>query len=397
MTVSPVAMGLKQVVTFVIPLVLTTVVGCGSRGGGTVGPPMEPTGPCIGTCVPDPGSRPPNCAAEQAGLEFLSVWNFDDIKEFDGVPQAYGRGLYAYTDKSTPNISPSGYEQPATPVERCGPTNAMHIHGGPFRGWGGGVGVSFKNIDRSRCEPGAAQPGDCRPIPGDFAGLTLDLNQWEGISLWARRGPNSQASVRVGMGDQNTDDDISFRTSLVPANPRNCERNRECSCPNQKPCSPYVVPGTTDLTYYCWDPADGTVPVTMADERTLATDKCGTSKCKDDYPAFPGEGDPSFNASACTPYSFNNGTGASYCFTPGKDHVPYDNTQTCGDHWVFPVTLTTDWHLYFVPFTVLQQQGFGKKFARPELAVASMLRLMWDVGWVDYWVDDVGFYRRVRN
>ena len=38
----------------------------------------------------------------------------------------------------------------------------------------------------------------------------MDVSEWEGISFWARRGPDSQAGFRVLVGDKNTDDDIAY-------------------------------------------------------------------------------------------------------------------------------------------------------------------------------------------
>ncbi|MES1171980.1 MAG: hypothetical protein ABUL77_01980 [Bacteroidota bacterium] len=381
-----------------IALSVTVLAGCGARGGvvpdgGFPASGATPPGGCISTCYPDPGSRPVNCAQQEAGLEFLKVWDFED---------GTGTGMYEYGDRSTANFSPNKYAPPSEDADRCGRTKVMHIFGGPFRGWGGGVGVGFINAaPRKRCyEPIETRPDYCPAANAEYAELTLDLSKWDGVSLWARRSPNSQSAIRVGLGDRQTDDDISFQSQYAgpgappgaPPRQKYCRRNRECGCANSRPCTP-IDPDDSTSDRYCWDPARDPVPVTMSNERLVVAEKCGPTRCAAPYDAFDRLVDREFNGKACTPYSFVNGIASSYCFNPGVDPDPAENNELCGDSWVFPVAVSNDWHLYLIPFTQLQQQGFGKKFARPDLTAISMLRLMWDVGWVDYWVDDVGFYR----
>ena len=65
-----------------------------------------------------------------------------------------------------------------------------------------------------------------------------DVSAWEGISFWARRGPDSQAGFRVLVGDKYTDDDIAYLTYRIdPMLPRYCERVRECGCLNHRTCT----------------------------------------------------------------------------------------------------------------------------------------------------------------
>ena len=62
-----------------------------------------------------------------------------------------------------------------------------------------------------------------------------DVSAWEGISFWARRGPDSQAGFRVLVGDKYTDDDIAYLMYRIdPMLPRYCERVRECGCLNHR-------------------------------------------------------------------------------------------------------------------------------------------------------------------
>jgi hypothetical protein len=394
MPVSPVVVSYNPAVALLVALPLAGLGACGPRGGGTGADAEAPPVGCVGTCTPDPGSRPVNCAEQEAGLEFFKFWDFET---------GFGRFMYEYTDRSSPNISPMGYQAPeAQTTNRCGPpTQVMRIHGGPFRGWGGGVGIGFAHLHDS---PAACPDPGCPQATPDFpqAVATIDVSRWQGISFWARRGPNSQAAVRLGLGDRYTDDDVSYLMYRAdPLKPRACERNRECGCVDQgKSCSYFEGAGAGDTRvpagYYCWNPGTDNPPAPargeFGDMFSYAT--CSTTKCDEPYAAHPeDQSDPAFQGRGCRPYSFGNGTAAMYCFDPGADPNPFDGNQTCGDSWVSPVTLTTDWRLYLVPFTRMAQQGFGKKFPKLDLTAATMLRLMWDVGWVDYWVDDVGFYR----
>jgi hypothetical protein len=408
--------GIAFASTLVTCVALATTSGCRSPSDvfPEAGVPLPLT--CIGTCAPDPGPKAlsvADCQAEEAGLEFLPVPGWD----FEG---GLGNNMYVYTDQTTANIfsyvdatqpdysQRTGWQPNAARLKRCGdadPGNyVMHIAGGPYRAFGGGMGVSFSKFHGlgQLCPvvPDSALPEYCPPTAATFQFQTLDLSRWDGISLWARRGPDGQAAIRVGLGDTDTDDDISYLTSTVDATkPRQCERNLECACNNHLPCTDYQ--GTS----YCWDPKLSDRPILDDDanalwmnqhELVLPASKCGQSRCDDIYAAAQAP-DPIFNGHACSYYAYPFGEASLWCFDPGKDHVPYSSIDTCGDHWVFPVNLTTDWHLYLVPFTELSQQGFGKKFAKPLLSQASLLRLMWDVGWLDYWIDDVRFYRIKKN
>jgi hypothetical protein len=58
------------------------------------------------------------------------------------------------------------------------------------------------------------------------------------------------------------------------------------------------------------------------------------------------------------------------------------------------VDLSTDWQFFTVPFTNLRQQGWAKKSLQLDLHSVSMIRFSWDSGKIDYWIDDVSFYRR---
>ena len=137
---------------------------------------------------------------------------------------------------------------------------------------------------------------------------------------------------------------------------------------------------------------------------------CDVSNCNSVYPAYPcdllpntgrfaGTGapdrgvTPSSFGKPCTPYAFENGISGSYCYDPKTDPPPSPTTELCGDFWMTTVDLTTDWQFFKVPFSVLRQQGFAKKSPGLDLHSVSVVRFSWDVGWIDYWVDQVSFYR----
>jgi hypothetical protein len=393
---------------------------------------------------------PADCAGDEAGLELVTLGDFSPVG-------SVATNWYVYIDKSgTGKISSfdKGWQASTVsdPFPRCGqPSNALHIQGGLFLGWGGGFGTAAANWLLYPQDPHFNCPADsdvslCPPsnTPTYLNGALVDASAYEGVALWARRGPDSQGGIRINVGDQNTDDDISYLTyQFDPTIPRNCERVRECACTNHKACSKWASspldttaypqfaswacpPGASDTShcasssnsqtcatpgpyYYCEDPSSGIVPgynATSAPDTACNT--CDVTNCNLPYPAYPGG--PPFASSAggaastgqydaqyynrpCTPYTMRSGLSTSYCFDPATDPPPAESDQQCGDHWITPIYLTNQWALYLVPFTTMQQQGFGKKFGKMDLHAVTMVRLTWDGGYVDYWIGKVAFYR----
>lgn len=383
----------------------------------------------VGTLVAGPGGGPTpvNCAAEEAGLEFFpdpssprAIVNFETPGTLPG--QYIGQYMYAYYDgtsfahpEGTAVGVAAGYQPQAIPLSRCSgdpdpnpnpnPNHVLHITGGPFLGWGGGLGVAMQHLsqDEGLCL-GSPLRQYCPPAIGDAVSIAaLDLSQWDGVAVWARRGPNSQPLLRVLVGNKDTDDDISYLTDLsdrAHMNPRYCERVRECACTYQNLACAYADAGTpgaaSDGGYYCGlpgaAPGPGIIPPISGSD--AATNTCNVSRCNDPYPAFPADvTDVKFVGRPCTPYAFRNGLQSSYCFNPGVDPPPAESDQQCGDHWTAPLHLTTDWQLFKVPFTTMFQQGFGKRSPSFDLKSVSVVRLTWDAGSVDYWIDDLRFYR----
>ena len=101
------------------------------------------------------------CAKAEANYDFRSpaLWTFDAPE-----PETLARGMYSYTDNSTSiatfripsnqrpgELDPKTWEPPTAVMPRCSdPPNdrnhAIHIQGGPFLSWGGGVGIGMKNF-----------------------------------------------------------------------------------------------------------------------------------------------------------------------------------------------------------------------------------------------------------
>src|SRR5690606_2417022 len=227
-------------------------------------------------------------------------WTFDRVG-MSGSPSA--QTLYTYDDDSAHNLTPQGWEPPSAPATRCqdasGPEYAFHLTGGPFRDYGGGIGTRFDRLNTSgNC--GSSEPelraDYCPPLGTEypFDAHTIDVRGYEGISFWARRGPDSQPLLRVMVGDKRTDDDISYLMyEYDPDQPRYCERNLVCDCRRNVPCSEAVVPddnGEPRTIFACFDPETEPYPV---DARSY--DLCGDWVCSEPFPAFPNfEGDEPF-------------------------------------------------------------------------------------------------------
>jgi hypothetical protein len=390
--------------------------------------------PCLGpSCVPqDTGATVTeaplvDCTAAEQGVEFAP---FSVLDNETGTAQYF----YQYVD-GTSGLQPSGYSPPALAQDRClgaKPGNfVMHESGGPFVGWGGGIGIGLEHLNQDAglctsptspfCPLGGGSttttPCYCPPLGTGAAGqainfAALDVSQYDGISFWARRGPNGQPLLRVLVGDKYTDDDISYLMSVGdPTEPRFCERKGECSCLFQNascdfyPANLPVVPSDVDGGgYYCGPP--GSLPGSasqsgggsVGNPTGAATNRCNVTLCDAPYSAFPNNGpDPTFGGRACTPYVYRNGTEVNLCYNPGKDPLPPEPDQQCGDHFAFPVNLSTEWKFYMIPFTEMSQQGWAKQARAFDLTSASVVRFTWDVGYIDYYIDNIRFYRNSRS
>lgn len=341
--------------------------------------------------------------------------------------------------------------------EQDGANGVFHVQGGPFRAWGGAVGRHLKCLNSTGGDiyssdqfrvtypegdvPDALNKG-CGSTPA-FAcanpddalaysacpardrvsveqmaqeelfmrGMTLDVTQWDGISFWARRTNDSQPGIRVALGDKYTDDDLSYlQYHLNPDEPRFCERNQECGCPGGREC----VNGA------CYDPrvdppldpedvtmresfVDGTMIPELNEDNARGYAPCGQWICERGFRAFRSAGggspreDVAFFGSTCNDFTFRGGITDKFCYDPASGRFPHENSHVCGDHWLKPVHLSTEWQFFKVPFSDLLQQGWAKESYELDLTSAAVVRFIWGRGWVDMMLDDVRFYRNTHS
>jgi hypothetical protein len=146
--------------------------------------------------------------------------------------------------------------------------------------------------------------------------------------------------------------------------------------------------------------------ISTAASGQLATNTCNLTRCNEAYAAHPeAGGDPQFAGRQCRPFTYRTGVSSSFCYDPAgttpaggraPDPPPAETDQQCGDHWTHPIHVTTDWQLFLVPFSSMFQQGWAKRFPTFDLKSVSMVRLTWDAGPVDFYVDNWRFYRVAR-
>lgn len=337
-------------------------------------------------------------------------------------------------------------------------SRVFHIQGGPFRAWGGAVGRHLKCLNLAESEllpegtitstweesgispilhkgcgntgatacsnPADAlaysacpardrvEPEQMPPNERFMRNVTLDLTQWDGISFWARRTNDSQPGIRVALGDKYTDDDLSYlQYHINPEDQRFCERNQECGCPGGREC----IDGT------CYDPrvdapleegavsmstsrVDGSPMPVLDEENIHRYTPCGQFMCERGFLAFRGASDGSvaredmaFAGTTCQPFTFRGGITDDFCYDPASGRYPHENSQVCGDHWLKPVHLSTEWQFFKVPFSDLLQQGWAKESYELDLTSAAVVRFIWGRGWVDMMLDDVRFYRNTHS
>ncbi len=395
---------------------------------------------CVGTCEPDYGSQAIDCSAE-AGLEFFPapVMNGDtgEIVSFysynDNTSDFMVSGPGGYTPGQANYEPPAAvvYDKPSCvdgrPVQSDAGQNVHHLRGGLFREWGGGMGRNLTGLvtTAAGCFPRPSSEGnpeycaDADPrieaiagtpeyttLAGAYYGMVVDLRGWEGISFWARQGPNNTGGIRVYVADRQLDDDVAYYEYQAGIQPM-CGRVRECGCRNHRPCTP----GDGELTgFYCWDPAiDGSIAELRAQygamgalQRFDARYECGATACNEPNPTTMNP-DPLFSTptatptpgtAECLPYKLTNDLEDYFCYDPNKpETLPSDGPQRCGDGWAKGVTLSQNWQFFTVPFTELRQEGYAQEFQYLDLSKITLVRFSWSQGWVDVWLDDVRFYR----
>jgi hypothetical protein len=398
----------------------------------------------LNAAVNDPGPDPTmmDDCTDPAGYEFFLV---DDYEA--------GLATKSYTYNDTTNellpLAIKDWQPSSTPIPwgpRCGSTHAMHF-GGVHTNWGAGYGTAIYNhldtlnpdlnnptvvaTDFSEYTPakpwGFFWPGDQSLTMGLQA---VDLTGFEGVSFWARRSPYSNDGFRVGVLDRTTSDDFNKQ---LPPDKASCKTIYTlCSCQNNKPCLPWDPATATNVPVnmgieaivpdvagtYCWDPSVDPYP---GADPTL---RCGQTACnwRVDTPLptlidnpqtadaalkwlQPGPPDPKTGMSApgigtmtCSPepYVFQNSTTPSgqYCYDPSRDAPPAEVFDRCGDAFLGPTPIDTNWHRYMVRFVDMRQGNFDKRSNGMDLSVAESLVFAFPGGNLDVWIDDLKIYRK---
>ncbi|HEY4102318.1 MAG TPA: hypothetical protein VGM44_00440, partial [Polyangiaceae bacterium] len=67
--------------------------------------------------------------------------------------------------------------------------------------------------------------------------------------------------------------------------------------------------------------------------------------------------------------------------------------ERCGDGFTDYVQLSEDWQFYTIPFTEMRQGGYGKVAPFRDLTSAYSITLQWGAGNVDFFFDNISFYR----
>jgi hypothetical protein len=318
----------------------------------------------------------------------------------------------------------------------------IHMRGAGFRYYGGNIAhilagdnypMTGPANDPLHCPPGSDL---CRPVTPDgattnSAGFPLaptkndrqnlgtwelpalhtywDVSKYDGVSFWARRGPDSMGTLLVTLAEKHTSDDMNRQNETY------CRRILAChsTCQNYQQCLPSTISGDVTQTdpanptqvLRCYDPAKGMPPLQTGssgasdDELDAVYPRCGSSACtfRQTYP------DADFEGKECKPYTFTSGESNEYCYNAdGHDAlgnvVPVDppppsRFDRCVDGYTSTVQLSTEWTLYTLPFSEMRQGGYGKVSPYFDLTSLYSITLGWGVGNVDFFFDDISFYR----
>jgi hypothetical protein len=369
---------------------------------------------CIGACAPDPGSKAVDIAKAEAGAEFAWVW---DLRSSLDGGESKATATYTYDDNTSELAVPlkaqsmvgsgrGGWEPTPDPVpgDLPGPKLAIRFKGGPFTEYGGGFGQSFLTVANTPARIPALADSRSTEFPSD-AGGAYDLRTWDGIAIWARRGPDGQATLRLGITERNSAEDLNSGAmaaeGAVGVNEgKYCRRWRVCGCSGGTECINVEPGGVPD--YRCVDPA---ITVLPESKDQIAFPPCGETRCRQGNPsrATPQLGDdPLYSkeqgdgtvVSRCTPAVTSDGRSDSYCYDPAIDPLPPGKRERCNNPFSYPIRVTTDWQLIKVPFSELRQADEGNVADEMDLASVKQLVVTHGAGWTDFWIANLGFYRK---
>lgn len=106
-------------------------------------------------------------------------------------------------------------------------------------------------------------------------------------------------------------------------------------------------------------------------------------------------GDPQFGGRECNQYVFNyDYSSGYYCWAPGDPPLPERNENRCGDAFEATLVIDTEWRFYKVPWGELRR--FTPNRAPFDPRGVWSVALFFGAGYLDTYVDDIGFYRKRR-
>lgn len=368
----------------------------------------------IGAGKPDWGSKPVDVAKAERGHQFAWLWDLDPSRE--GKAWA----TFTYDDNTSDFVLPirdpsktgwgwGGWEPLSDPVPAGeGPLFAVRFKGGPFTEYGGGFGMSLRTISNSYSDAllprssnasiGLLEQTPSAEFPNPSAGA-YDLTTWDGLAAWVRRGPDGQSTLRLGLTERNSAEDLNSSgvvdySAMKPQGIEEgqyCRRWRTCGCGAGTPCT--LVSGTPDQ-FRCYDPElDSAAPGDVLANQ-IKYPHCGTTRCKDGNPSTIGpDPDPLFKDKSCSPTLTSDGHSDMFCYDPATDPLPPAKRERCNNPFSRGITVTTDWQLLKVPFSELRQADEGNVAAEMDLKSVKQLVVTYSGGWTDFWVANVGFYR----
>jgi hypothetical protein len=226
--------------------------------------------------------------------------------------------------------------------------------------------------------------GEHGPFPMGQPHEFWDVSQYDGVVFWARRGPDGATGLLVGLQTKHTADD------LARGNERFCKRIKVCAptCLNGYECivNEEAVEEESQL-HRCMPPNFLVKTVENPALREFLFPRCGADTCK---PAvfYP---DADFEGTTCNAHEFTPNDAGYWCSSPDRE-VP-TNAERCGDGFVAPISLSTDWKLYKIPFDSFRQVGFGRIAPSFDLKTLYSIAFQFTVGYTDVYVDNVSFYR----
>lgn len=382
--------------------------------------PKSPVYPPIGPNTPDPGSRvqfdteehrADACRAQQ-GIE-LSSWHHDfepvgggtiGVAQFFSAYDDHTEGAWHvpgdaswYDDVAgqrggvtAPNaltaLPPWGLA--ADKVDNApnceGPSAwALHVRGGRFNYFGGGAEHPL-SLDCTT----AGQAEACSMMP-DPAGVLINASSYDGVSFWARRGPDGASGLMVVLQDK-------YTANALGSTVGHCQAVTQCrpTCGEGSTCQTLqLLQGDPENMRRCVPDAEGANPKAAIMEpalQQLLYPPCEESTCV--APFY--NPNPDLDNTQCKPYNFTGLEENYWCF---GDKPPAAPDQRCGDGFVSNISLSTDWTFYKLPFNSFAQVGFGKKAPPndvPEKALYS-IAFLFSVGYTDFFVDNLHFYRNL--